>query len=343
MKTKKTFNILSIDGGGVRGIISLIILKKIFEELNNNKKNIKYTVPSAFDLVSGTSTGGIIALALTAAKKKGKNYKKDVLDPNYSIEDILEIYMNKSPKIFYQNVFKPLRKIRQIFMAKYSKRRLMKFAQEIYDNRTVKDSLTSLLVSVFNVKKNVPMFVKKRPDYYDWNTDPDFYIKDVAVATSSAPTYFSPFKLQPINSNEKYLSIDGGVFANNPSLFAFIEAVKITNNEHKKINLISIGTGTNEKNYSVTQCRPWGIGDYFSPFNNVPLLDIMFAGQRISSNHILENMPKLNQVRLDIDLENERLPIDDASKEGIDKLVKFANNYIEKNKDKIDQVVKILK
>ena len=138
----------------------------------------------------------------------------------------------------------------------------------------------------------MPFFLKNYIQYIKGKDFPDFYMKDVARASSAAPTYFMPAYVSPIGSEKKYSFVDGGVFANNPAMCAYIEAKKIYPNARKFI-ILSLGTGVGTRKYSHKQVKDWGYIDWVYPGNGAPLSTMMSRGQCGCVNHQLKKIMML--------------------------------------------------
>jgi uncharacterized protein len=217
MSQKRKFKVLTLDGGGVRGYLTAKILTNI-EVLLNTARNENINIGQRFDLVVGTSTGGIIASALSIGK---------------SAKYILEIYEKLIPKVFnpiYQGIVSP----------KYSNEILRKELFDVFGDNKLSDVITDLCLTSVDVENSSPRFHKS--DYFKRNIPRiDETLVDICLATSAAPTYF-PL----VDTKHSHNLTDGGVVANNPSLVGYIEAsqiIKEKNEEFEGISLISIGTG----------------------------------------------------------------------------------------------------
>lgn len=210
----KKFNVLSLDGGGVRGYLSAKILANI-EHLLNEENGEDVNIGQRFDLIAGTSTGGIIACALAMGK---------------SAKEVFELYETLIPKVFTPSsdgVFEP----------KYSNEILRGELENILGSKTLKDVTTDLCITSVDVENSSPRFHKS--SYFGRNaTRLDEKLIDLALATSAAPTYF-PL----VNTLHSTNLADGGMVANNPSLVGLIDAMQLTDNNLKNISLVSIGTG----------------------------------------------------------------------------------------------------
>ena len=208
------FKVLSLDGGGVRGYLSAKILKNL-EEILNKERNEDINIGQRFDLIVGTSTGGIIAAALSIGK---------------SAKEIFKLYETLIPEVFQpvtDGTFEP----------KYSNKVLREKLEEILGDNTLATVKIDLCITSVDVENSSPRFHKS--GYFGRNvTRLDEKLVDLALATSAAPTYF-PL----INTEHSTNLTDGGMVANNPSLVALIDAMQINKNSLDGITLISIGTG----------------------------------------------------------------------------------------------------
>jgi len=250
------FKILSLDGGGIRGYLSAKILANIEKLLNEaNSENIN--IGQRFDLIVGTSTGGIIACALAIGK---------------SAQYVLELYENLIPK-----VFKPVSK--GIFAPKYDNNILKEELTKVLEDKTLKDVITHLCITSVDVENASPRFHKS--GYFDRNsTRLDEKLVDIALATSAAPTYFPLVKTKHSTN-----LTDGGIVANNPSLVGLIDAMQITNNL-ENIVLVSIGTGEQPcMPYKVEKLQKAGkikwileIKNYLIP-DGSPLIELLLESQ----------------------------------------------------------------
>ena len=197
----KPFKILCIDGGGIKGVYSAQVLAELEEAF-------KTKTSEHFDLVCGTSTGGIIALGVAGG---------------IPMEEVVKFYMEKGPQIFSQNckigklgewlfTFK-----QAVFKSKYSDKKLKEALGEVFGSRKIGSSQNLLCIPAFNITTSNPRIFKK--DYKHLNQDDEKTFVDVALATAAAPTYF------PIKTIDDVQYVDGGLFANNPVLVGLTEAI----------------------------------------------------------------------------------------------------------------------
>lgn len=196
----KPFKILCIDGGGIKGVFSAQVLAE-FEEA------FKTHVSEHFDLVCGTSTGGIIALGVAAG---------------IPMKNVVEFYCQNGPYIFSQRWKRILGDWSLIFKqallhSKYSDNILKKALESVFKDRKIQSSQNLLCIPAFNITDFTPRVFKK--DYGHLNQDDEKTFVEVALATTAAPTYF------PVQEIDDVQYIDGGVYANNPILIGLTEAV----------------------------------------------------------------------------------------------------------------------
>ncbi len=231
MESKKKFKILSIDGGGIKGLYSASILKKFEAKFNCLSSD-------HFDMICGTSTGGLIALALSLKIPASK---------------ICDFYINKGSVIFpKQNRKVPIlgTEIRYGFFkqiakgGKYSDKGLKEALIDIFGKKKIKDCNNLLCIPSYSVTEAKPKVFKYDHKQGDLSRDNNAPIVDIALATSAAPTYF-PLAESDFYNKEQF--IDGGVWANNPTLVGLLEALNYfvgDNKEYSEIEILSISSLT---------------------------------------------------------------------------------------------------
>lgn len=218
---KNPFKILSIDGGGIKGLYSATILEKIEEKLKTNTSD-------HFDLLCGTSTGGLIALALSLKIPASK---------------ISQFYIVNGPEIF-RSSFK-LGKFsitdfgfwkQVLFYGKYSDKHLKLALKEMFEDHLIGESNNLLCIPTYNLTHGDTTVIKYDHPFIPGRDNNARYV-DVALATSAAPTYFPLAQLQHLNNDQ---FIDGGVWANNPVLVGLVEALKYFVGKEKQYDCIEI-------------------------------------------------------------------------------------------------------
>lgn len=321
----KKFKILSIDGGGLRGIVPLLILKKI-EELEKKK------IHQLFDLIVGTSTGGIIACGLTTTK--------DGINPILSIDDMIDLYTTKGHIIFPQDksvLNKIKNKINSLFNPQYSPDGLDKLLTEYFGDFTLNQTLKPIIVTSYDIKQNeVLMFKSRKSNELFLNPK----IKDVCRATSAAPTYLPSHTMS--YGDVDRICIDGGIYINNPAMAAISDVIKhkYGNNELKleDIHCLSLGTGTYTKNLGIKDTKNWGIIEWLKPITSVMM-------QASSKSVVYEcNQLLTNFLRLDIDIDDKnRSDMADSRPETTKYITEIVNNKILNSKEELKNIKNFFK
>ena len=222
----KKFRILCIDGGGVKGIVPVLILQHI-EHLQRNK------IHKMFDMISGTSVGGIIASGLLASSNG--------TSPDLNIESLVDICSKDCKTIFPPPVNFIIR-IQKFFTSlwspRYSPCGLTTLLCKHFGDMKLSNSLKPLVIPSYDVmNQEVIVFKSRKSNEVGHNA----LLSDVCLATSAAPTYYPAHKM--IHGGKLRLFIDGGIHANNPAMIAISEAIKAYGILPQDIELLSIGTG----------------------------------------------------------------------------------------------------
>ncbi len=230
----RPFRILSLDGGGIRGIYPATILSLIERELTHGAPLCEY-----FDLITGTSTGGIIAVGLGLG---------------ISAESISALYVQQGRYIFppgwsgLESVFRRFLWMRQFLRYKYDSRALEKALLDIMGERLFGESHSRLVIPSFLAPKT-QIAVLKTDHHPDFQNDWRMQAWEVARATSAAPTYF------PGREYEGAVFLDGGVWANNPLMTGIIDALSAFDISREQLRCISIGTGNAPYEISLMAAR----------------------------------------------------------------------------------------
>lgn len=219
-QTQDIKRVLCIDGGGIKGVFPASFLFHLENTLKNLNQNNNIKIIDYFDLIVGTSTGGIIALALGLG---------------LSSEKILNFYEELGPRIFNGN--RLLRSLQQLLRPKYSQKELKEALESIFGDKILGDSTKRLVIPSANLA-NGKVYLYKTAHDTKLVTDYSEKMVEIALATSAAPTYF------PIQESSSGLPlIDGGLFANNPIGIAAVEAVGFLNWQRESIRILSLGCG----------------------------------------------------------------------------------------------------
>lgn len=227
----QSFKILSLDGGGIRGLYTACLLQKVEQNLCKGKDLGGY-----FDLLAGTSTGGIIAVGLGFC---------------IPTQRIVDLYAKQGEKIFPPTVFrmpKWRRWFANAFSPKYDHRPLERALFDVLGERTLGESQSRLVVPSCMVPSS-EIAVFKTDHHSDYQRDHKMFAWEVCRATSAAPTYFAG------HERNGRMFIDGGLWANNPILVAVTEALSCFDIEPSQIQVLSIGTGNQPFELSLKDAR----------------------------------------------------------------------------------------
>ncbi len=205
------FQILALDGGGIKGIFSAAVLAHLEEDLN-------IAISDYFDLIVGTSTGGIIALGLGAGM---------------SPHDILSFYVKQGPTIFPSCI---KNKIRHFWKNKFDSNPLKKALTDCFKEKTLGHSKKRLVIPSYNLGDD-DVYLFKTPHHERLRRDYKIPMWKIALATSAAPTYFPAY-----HELDKIRFIDGGIWANNPTIVGIAEAVSMLGQSLPAITVLSLGT-----------------------------------------------------------------------------------------------------
>ena len=299
-----TFKILTIDGGGYRGLYAAHILKRV-EETYGLKCG------EHFDLIAGTSTGSIIASGLALGK---------------SADRMVDLYKNSGEKIFRPKRFG----IMGIFRSRYSLAGLKKIIEKEFGNITLGQIKTPLIIPSTDIG-NGCVHVFKTKYHNEFVRDENTKVIDAVLASCSAPTYFDPHY-----ANE-YLLADGGLWANNPTLVALTDARKRLNISLKDIKILSIGTGNGKKFYSLDKSiLSWGFATRWRGPKFIQLLLNLQSQNADNTTRLLLGDNQLLRINFDSD---QDLPLDKPSMQK--DLITKADKDFSYNSEKIREFLEI--
>ena len=263
------FYILSLDGGGARGIYSAQVLAKLEERSGA-------PVRDRFDLIAGTSAGSIIAGAAASG---------------VSLEKVVELFERQATRIFSR---RPLHW--GIFRSKYSQNPLEDVLREILPSITMGEIATPLIITASNISTGDVQVFKSRylADLnLPYHRDGDIPLVEAILASSAAPTYFDPMRVG------ESLMADGGLWANNPSILAVTEAVSKFGQPLDRIHILSIGTGHSASMYQ--SGRSWGI---MTGWGRTKLVSYFLSLQSQASTNMAKLLLGERYIRLDAEIEN---------------------------------------
>ncbi|XP_076914239.1 patatin-like protein 2 isoform X1 [Bidens hawaiensis] len=332
--------VLSIDGGGIRGLIPAIILEFLENELQKLDGE-DARIADYFDIIAGTSTGGLITAMLTAPDENRR--------PLFAAKDIRDFYHTNCPKIFPQDCNTVTKIVKNMYGPLYDGKCLQDSIRERLKETKLGDTLTNVAIPTFDINKLQPIIFSS----YEVDGKPYMNAKlsDICITTSAAPTYLPPhyFKTEHKEESHEFNLVDGGVAANNPTLIAMGEISKqlIRKNhdfplpqslEYRRYLVISIGTGECkiEGKYTANEASKWGFLGWWFNNGSSPLLDIFTqASTDMVDFHLSVVFKALNvetnYLRIQEDsLDRTLSPLDRATKENLDFLVEAGIGLLDK-------------
>lgn len=285
---------LAIDGGGIRGLIPTIVLAEI-------ERRTARPIASLFDLIAGTSTGGIIACALT-------------MPTPMTAEEVADIYVKDGPKIFNRTLLKTITSVGGLLDEVYDKRGTDEVMNRHFGTVKLGEATTRVLVTVYDVQAREPMLLTS-------DRNPDVTMAEASYATSAAPMYF-----EPIRVGERTL-IDGGMFATNPAMYAYVES------DPRPELLLALGTGRQTRPLPYEDVKDWGKFEW-----GKPLVDIVSDGSAGAADTYLSALAGDTYVRIQSRLQHASDNLDDASRDNLAKLRLDAERMIAEHSATLDRV-----
>ncbi|MDR7866516.1 MAG: CBASS cGAMP-activated phospholipase [Sporomusaceae bacterium] len=226
--------ILSIDGGGVKGTLPASFLAHVEEHLDGS-------VAEYFDLIVGTSTGGIIALGLGLGM---------------TAKEILGLYAELGPKVFRRNGGKLARIAKMISKPMYEDVPLKEALEPHFGGRRLGESRNRLVIPAFDFD-SCDAYLYKTAHHKRLMNDYKAPAMDVALATSAAPMFFPAHR----NCHSVPL-VDGGVWCNNPVLVAAMEGADVLSWDPSEIRILSLGCSQAPLDWSTPGKTPEGMADW---------------------------------------------------------------------------------
>jgi uncharacterized protein len=312
------FKVLSIDGGGMRGLLPATVLAEI-------ERRTGQPISKLFNLVAGSSAGGLLALGLCKPQDNG---------PQYKASDLVNLYMTEGPRIFHRSPARTLCSLDGMIDEKYSADGLEDVLEEYFGEARLSEAITDVILPSYELGSRQAFFFKSRKARGDLGDD--FLMRQAARATSAAPTYFEP---PQFNSALGELAFtDGGVVANSPAMCAYAEARKHYP-QATDILLVSLGTGDSAKPISYANARDWGIAQWLAP-----LISVFLDGMADAVNYqMIQCLPdgadgRRRYYRLQIPLGQVSDSLDEVSSPNMRALQMLANDVVRLNSDVLDEL-----
>lgn len=302
------YRILSLDGGGIRGLMTAVWLDRL-------EKKMKVPLKECFDLVAGTSTGSLLACGISLG---------------IPVETIVELYLDSGKEVFPSGLAKWNSRLVRTFSEgvsapKYDGKGLERQLKKIFDGKLVGDlQIKPTLVFTYDTQNRQALVFKNTHSAHA-----KLHVWEICKASCSAPTYF-PAHVMRIE-RAKVPLVDGGVVANNPTACAIAEAVKVNGGrpEKEKCDLAgfivaSFGTGEAIRPITAEDAREWGAIEWA-----VPIIDVLFDGSADAVDYIAKHiLDENNYFRFQTRLDRAYDDMDNADATNLNALVNTANHYL---------------
>jgi predicted acylesterase/phospholipase RssA len=284
--------VLTIDGGGIRGLIPARVLAEI-------ERRCGHRAGELFDLVAGTSTGAIIACALTRPEP-------------LTAERIARIYLEEGPEIFSRSLLKRITSADGYLDERYDSDGLVASLRRHLGTARLAEAKPAILLTAYDLESRRAVFLRR---------DDDLSMVDAAHASSAAPSYFEPVRVGQATF------VDGGVFATNPAMCAYAQT------DGDLDLLVSLGTGEHTRSLPYRQVKDWGRLEWARP-----VLDVVFDGTADAVDLQLQALLGAGYVRLQTPLDEASDDLDDVTPENLAALEREAERLIAAHDDELDRL-----
>lgn len=316
--------ILAVDGGGIRGVIPATMLCALQERLDR-------PVSDYFDVIAGTSTGGLIAAGLCVPDAGGGQ--------RYDVRQILGFYTDDCREIFHRSLFHECVSLGGLLRPKYPASSMQRFLAARFADQELARARKLLMLVTYDIVLRRPfVFCSARAVE---QADKNFLLRDACLATTAAPTYFPSAPIRNLAGEERHF-IDGGVCSNDPMLPAFVEADKEF--PGRPVLLVSLGTGNMTESLVEHHVHRWGSIHWATQ-----ILDVLMDGQSGMSENSLAHLVKSRErpgsryFRLQPDVPAGLGRMDDTSEPNVRGLQDLTQVYCRTQAGTLDAIASALR
>ena len=324
--------ILSIDGGGIRGILPGQILVSLEEKLKNKSGDPNSRIGDYFDLVAGTSTGAILSAAYVCPDANGR--------PKFSAQEAVDFYLEDGDEIFDVGLWRSITTLGGKNDEKFSALELERVLKTAFGELKLSELLKPTCLVSYDVKRRIPVIFKQHTAI---EKNRDFLVRDLLRGSTAAPTYFEAARIYSLSPlRRKYVLVDGGMVANDPALCAYSEAIKFDDVKGiKDLTIVSLGTGKQLKRYSYSDIKDWGPLGWAKPS-----IDIALEGGPQMTEYYLKQIAstvkKSKFFRIQPDLYGADSSLDNATAENLENLRDAGIRNAEAYDKELDQIASLL-
>jgi predicted acylesterase/phospholipase RssA len=284
--------VLAIDGGGIRGLIPALVLAEI-------ERRCDRPMSQLVDLVAGTSTGAIIACALTRPEP-------------LAAERVARIYVDEGPDIFHRSLIKRIASADGYLDERYDADGLLTSLRRHLGDTRLAEARTEILITAYDLELRNAMLLGRGDD---------LSMVEAAHASSAAPSYFEPARVGNLTL------VDGGMFATNPAMCAYARVAG------ELELLVSLGCGEHTRRLPYDEVRDWGKLEWARP-----VLDVVFDGTADAVDLQLNALLGEAYVRFQTPLDEASDDFDDVSPENLAALAREAERLIAARDDELDRL-----
>jgi uncharacterized protein len=324
--------VLSIDGGGMKGIVSALVLIELEDMIKKYSRTDKIYLVDYFDLIAGTSTGSILAALLLCPN--------DCNRPKYTASDALNLYLTRGKAMFQTTPLHKIRTLGGLIGPKYKNKALSAELNAYFGTVKTADLLKPCLLTSFNMTTRDSLFFNSLSSLK--SEDRNYNLADAVLASTAAPTFFPPSCTKSYNSCEDCL-VDGGVFANNPALCALIESLKLDRTKDiTDTQILSVGNVSTSKSYDYNKVLHWGAINWA-----FPILDILMDASEQTVDYQLNKLYSIlgvpnHYLRVVATVKDNVPPMDNTSVEAINRFLDIGKELVQKKHRDIDRFARIL-
>ncbi|MDH3231274.1 MAG: patatin-like phospholipase family protein [Alphaproteobacteria bacterium] len=321
--------ILSIDGGGIRGLIPAMALAEI--EQRSNRR-----IADLFHLLVGTSTGGMMALGLVRPQAGSRPM---------TASEVARVFRHEGPDVFSRTVWKEVSSLGGITEEKYDSSMLERYLKKNLGETRLSEALADIMLTAYDLRHRAPYFFKswkaqgRQLGAGETAAQHDFLMRDVARAATAAPTYFEPAVIRNAVA-ERFVFVDGGVYANNPAMCAYVSASKLFPNADAFM-LVSLSTGLPDIRLPAGDAGSWGMAAWARP-----ILDMIIDGVGHTVHRHMKDLLGDDYFRFRVDLKSfssgEPGPtqnLANASPENLERLIRKAETMLVASAGQLDRLV----
>lgn len=306
--------ILSLDGGGVRGLIPAMVLAEIERQTGK-------PISRLFDLIAGTSSGGLTGLALTVPGHDGS--------PIHAAERVVGLFRERGKEIFRRSLWKGVASVAGLADERYSHAPLEATMAEFLGDANMGSALCRVMVTSYDIERREPFVIKSwKPQHAG------LAMRHAARATSAAPTFFEPALLHV--GGQRRALIDGGMCIPNPAVAAYAEAKRLFGSETSLL-VVSIGVGASTRPIPYDEAKSWGLLQWA-----LPVIGLVYDGMAAAADYEMKQLLGNKHYRFQIPLHLASDDIDNATNGNLRALEQQAIELIENQRTEIEDVCALL-